>query len=86
MRKLSTAIALIIATAATSAFAFDTTDMSQGRTMLEAQIANAFASLGIKYDSKDLTLNQIAKIEGILSTTDDSDADKKQSIKVVLEQ
>jgi enamine deaminase RidA (YjgF/YER057c/UK114 family) len=84
MRKLTTALALIIATTASSAFAFDPTDMHMGRTMLEAQIANAFKTFGISHDATTLTLNQIAKIEGILAQSDESDADMKQSIEQAL--
>jgi hypothetical protein len=67
MRKLTTALALILATSASSAFAFDPADMHMGRTMLETQIKNAFVEYGIDYDLTALSLAQIAQIEGILS-------------------
>ena len=72
MRKLSTAIALIVATTASSAFAFDATDMRMGRTMLETQISIAFKEFGIKQDLTVLSLAQIAQIEAILSDPDKS--------------
>jgi hypothetical protein len=84
MHNFATALALLLATAATSAFAFDTSDMHQGRTMTQTAIKNAFAWLRVDGDPTSLTLIQIAKIEGVLSESDESDADKKQAIQQIL--
>jgi hypothetical protein len=86
MRKFTTALALILTTAATSAFAFDASDMHQGRTMTEASLKNAFAWLRVDADPMSLTLIQISKIEGVLSGNDESDADKKQAIQQIVRQ
>jgi hypothetical protein len=86
MQKLSTAIALILATAATAAFAFDASDMHQGRTMTEMSLKNAFQWLRVDTDPMSLTLIQISKIEGVLSGNDDSDADKKQAIQHIIQE
>jgi hypothetical protein len=84
MRKFTTAFALILATAATAVFAFDASDMHQGRTMTEASLKNAFEWLRVDADPMSLTLIQISKIEGVLSGTDESDADKKQAIQQIV--
>jgi hypothetical protein len=86
MRSLSTAIAVILATATTPAFSFDPSDMHQGRTMMEASLKVAFASLGIDHDPMTLTLIQIAAIDAIVSRSDDTDADKKLAIEQALRQ
>jgi hypothetical protein len=86
MRNFTTTLALIFVTATSSAFAFDASDMHQGRTMTEASLKNAFEWLRVDQDPKTLTLIQIAKIEGILAETDDSDADKKSAVQQVIEE
>ena len=67
MRKLTTALVLILAAGTATAQAYDVSDMHQGRTMLEQQITNAFVEYGIDVDLMTLSLAQIAQIEGILS-------------------
>lgn len=67
MRKLTTALVLILAAGTATAGVFDASDMHMGRTMLEQQIKNAFVEYNIDVDLTTLSLAQIAQIEGILS-------------------
>jgi hypothetical protein len=86
MKKLSTAtaLALILVAGTASAQVFDVSDMHMGRTMLEAQISNAFTDYGIEQDLTVLSLAQIATIEGILSDSSLSNSDTKAAIEAAI--
>jgi hypothetical protein len=84
MKKLSTALALILVAGTASAQVFDVSDMHMGRTMLEAQISSAFKEYGIEQDLTVLSLSQIATIEGILSDSDNDNSETKAAIEAAI--
>jgi hypothetical protein len=67
-----------------SAQVCDLSDTRMGRTMLEAQISNAFKEYGIKQDLTVLSLSQIAMIEDILSDSDYSNSESKDAIEAAI--
>jgi hypothetical protein len=84
MQKISTVLAMILLAGTASAQVFDVSDMHMGRTMLEAQISNAFKEYGIEQDLTVLSLAQIATIESALAETDNSNADTKAAIEAAI--
>lgn len=80
-----TILATLLALSATMAVAQtkDTMGMTEGLTMLESSTANILKQYGFDIDVMSLTLNQLAEIKSVMTSTT-SDIDIKTGIEAAL--